>query len=519
MLVLGLNPGHDGAAAAVMDRALLFSMEAEKDSYPRYSPLNAATVLNAVEHLGEIPDVVAFTGGIKYGVANHRVGAGYLGARQIDERRMNFLGKRIAHFSSTHERAHVMSAIGMAPRDDSPLRAVLVWEGLIGCFYLIDSRWDITSTVPVLSGAGSRYANLFALADPTFLDGGVTGGDMSGKVMALAAYGHPREADPAVVDTVDRILTTPDFWPFPKNQFRDSPVYNAGVEADVAKDAFSLVTERIFDLFTTAAQENLPRDIPLHISGGCGLNCDWNHAWRELGHFSSVFVPPCPNDSGLAIGTAIDSLLTLTGDPYIDWSVYGGLEFEWDCEPLPNVWERRDLDLRALADALASGRIFAWVQGRAEIGPRALGNRSLIAEPFRRATHNRLNDIKQREDYRPIAPCCRIEDVGKVFDRDFEDPFMLYFRMFKSNKHEAVTHVDGSARCQTVSKETNKPLHDLLSAFADRHGVGMLCNTSLNFKRMGFINKTSDLGEYCQMRGVDGFVVGDAWYERKQGSG
>jgi hydroxymethyl cephem carbamoyltransferase len=218
----------------------------------------------------------------------------------------------------------------------------------------------------------------------------------------------------------------------------------------------------------------------------------------------------------LAIGTAIDSLLALTGDPYIDWDVYGGLEFEWDRVPDPLLWRRRDLDEKALADALAGGRICAWVQGRAEIGPRALGNRSLLAEPFNPATHNRLNEIKQREGYRPIAPCCRVEDLGKTFDRDFEDPYMLYFRMVRSNRFKAVTHVDGSARCQTVSKESNKPLHDLLTAFADRNGIGMLCNTSLNFKHKGFINKMSDLQEYCRARGVDDMVVGDAWFERRQ---
>ena len=89
---------------------------------------------------------------------------------------------------------------------------------------------------------------------------------------------------------------------------------------------------------------------------------------------------------------------------------------------------------------------------------------------------------------------------------------MLYFRMVNWNLG-AVTHVDGTARCQTVSRETNRPLHDLLSAFAERCGVGVLCNTSLNYKSMGFINKMVDLQKYCTTRGVDDIVVGDAWFE------
>jgi hydroxymethyl cephem carbamoyltransferase len=91
---------------------------------------------------------------------------------------------------------------------------------------------------------------------------------------------------------------------------------------------------------------------------------------------------------------------------------------------------------------------------------------------------------------------------------------MLYFRMVRSPDLAAVTHVDGSARVQTVTREENPPLHDLLSAFSERTGVGALCNTSLNFKGLGFINRTSDLVQYCETRGIDDFVVGDAWYRR-----
>jgi hydroxymethyl cephem carbamoyltransferase len=271
-------------------------------------------------------------------------------------------------------------------------------------------------------------------------------------------------------------------------------------------------------VFAHVAQEKIPADIPLYVTGGCGLNCDWNTMWRELGHFSSVLVPPCPNDSGSALGAAIDALHGVTGDPRVSWDVYCGLEFEWDREPDTSLWERRPVQDSELADALAGGRIVAWVQGRWEMGPRALGNRSLLAAPFERSMQDRLNVIKQREGYRPIAPVCRIEDAAKVFDRDFHDPFMLYFRMVRSPDVKAITHVDGSARVQTVTEEGNKRLHDLLSVFAERHGVGVLCNTSLNFKGKGFINRMSHLADYCEQRGIDDMVVGDAWFRRREQS-
>ena len=110
----------------------------------------------------------------------------------------------------------------------------------------------------------------------------------------------------------------------------------------------------------------------------------------------------------------------------------------------------------------------AWVQGRWEIGPRALGNRSLLAEASNASTRDRLNDIKQREAYRPIAPCCRLEDAGVVFNEDFEDPYMLYFRTVRPGAVPAVTHVDGSARVQTVTREGNAALYDLLTAVAEQ---------------------------------------------------
>jgi hydroxymethyl cephem carbamoyltransferase len=515
MLVLALNTGHDGAFAAVKDGRLLFSQEAEKDSFERHAHVNAQAVMNFIQGLGEIPDVVSLVGGWR--PRSGLVGTGYLGAELVEQRPINFFGRTVTLVESSHERSHIMSSIALAPRDDAPLRAALVWEGQVGKLYLVDGHGVVKREVPVLEMVGTRWSFLFALADPTFPDrGAFPWHTNAGKLMALAAFGDPDEADPIVTDVVDQVLTRfrPDRWASAKWRLRESPIHNAGVEADITKNAAALLSRRIFETFSTAAVEHLPPDIPFHISGGCGLNCDWNSMWRDLGHFSSVFVPPCPNDSGLAIGGAADALRLCTGDPFIDWDVYGGLEFEWDQEPDPSIWRRQAMTVGEVADALADGRIVAWVQGRAEIGPRALGNRSLLADPSDPRTRDRLNEIKQRENYRPIAPVCRIEDAAKVFDTDFEDPYMLYFRMVTSDRLGAVTHVDGSARCQTVTQKSNRRLHELLCAVADRSGIGVLCNTSLNFKGLGFINRMSHLAEYCEERGVDDFVAGDAWFQR-----
>jgi hydroxymethyl cephem carbamoyltransferase len=517
MLVIALKPGHDGGIAAVEGNSLLFSIEAEKDSWPRHFAVTVDTFLNACTHAGRIPDVVCVGGWFKPrgGFGARLVGAGYDGQETLSSS-SNFLGADVEIFSSSHERSHIMMALGMAPPDDSPLRAVLVWEGTIGRFYLVDDRWRLQRQIEVMVQPGARYGFVFALADPAVSDArGYPVPEFAGKLMALAAYGDPTSADAGVAETVDRIMA-PDFLlPVAKSEFRDSPIYNAGVEAQVTKDAAAMITDRIFEAFADVAERELPRDIPLLISGGCGLNCDWNVRWRDRGQFSYVFVPPCTDDSGSALGTAIDAVFTATGEPRpIDWTVYSGLEFEWDREPDRATWVRQALDKAALAGALAHGRIAAWVQGRWEIGPRALGNRSILAEPFTASIKDRLNEIKQREDYRPVAPCCRIEDAGRLFSDDSEDPYMLFFRMVTAPNLRAVTHVDGSARVQTVSRAQNERLHDLLSAFAERTGAGVLCNTSLNLRGCGFINRMSDLVAYCEGRGIDDMVVGDAWFTR-----
>jgi len=147
------------------------------------------------------------------------------------------------------------------------------------------------------------------------------------------------------------------------------------------------------------------------------------------------------------------------------------------------------------------------VNGKYEIGPRALGNRSIIAAPFRDSTRERLNEIKQREQFRPIAPICLREDAEKWFGCACESPYMLFTHRSTTDALSAVTHVNGTARIQTVTSSTNGKLFDLLVAFKLRTGYGVLCNTSLNFKGKGFINNLVDLDAYTTEHNLDGFVV------------
>ncbi|TWE27817.1 carbamoyltransferase N-terminal domain-containing protein [Prauserella muralis] len=279
MLVAACKPGHDGAIAVLDDGRLRFSLESEKDSFPRHSPFTPSTMLHVAERLDRVPDVVAL-GGWQSG--RLPVGAGYHGVAAPVRRSTRFLGEQVELFSSSHVRSHIMMALGMAPDSETPReQAVLVWEGVTGAFYLIGEDYTVQREIPVLDQPGARYAFLFALADPTFADtGAVPDLSDSGKLMALAAFGDTAHTDDAITDTVERILRQPTLYPAPKESFRDSPVYNAGVESEVATTAAAVLSDRLFTEFSLTAKEELPPGIPLRISGGCGLNCEWNARWR-----------------------------------------------------------------------------------------------------------------------------------------------------------------------------------------------------------------------------------------------
>jgi predicted NodU family carbamoyl transferase len=266
-------------------------------------------------------------------------------------------------------------------------------------------------------------------------------------------------------------------------------------------------SERIFETFHKFARTTLRRGLPLAIAGGCGLNCDWNTKWRESGLFSDVFVPPVANDSGSAIGTAIDAQHHFTGDAKIKWDVYSGLPFRTDAPLAVDRYDISDVSYHQVAEMLSNGLIIGWVNGRYEIGPRALGNRSILAAPFDDNSRVRLNEIKQREQFRPIAPVCLEDDAARWFGCHRDSPHMLFTFRANTDALPAVTHVNGTARLQTVAYHTNPHLHQLLVAFKERTGFGVLCNTSLNFSGKRCINNLEDLDTYAVDRGLDGFVV------------
>lgn len=517
MDVVGYNPGHDGAFVQLQDGRLTVSVEAEKDSNYRYTPIGSREIIDAFTRLDETPDILAVGGwwpreARPTGAPAH-VGYRGIGPNDILHEDRRFLGKTVRYFSSSHERSHLLCSYGMSPFPQGQPCYALVWEGAIGAFYEIDSDLSITLIADVMNQPGNRYASIYGLADPEFPQSApFSRFSDAGKLMAIASYSRRSTPTRDEEEIMDFLLSSRDVPLDLYEELRSSPHYNVGLDDVEFRNFAGIYSDRIFETFHRFAASNLRPGLPLIIGGGCGLNCDWNSRWRESEIFSDVFVPPVANDSGSAIGTAVDAQWHCTGEAKIEWDVYSGLPFDSNTTANLSRYDVHQVGLAEIAAMLESGLILGWVNGRYEIGPRALGNRSILASPFYDATRVRLNNIKQREQFRPIAPVCLESDAAQWFGCFSPSPYMLYTFRATTDALAAVTHVNGTARLQTVTTASNARLHDLLVEFKRRTGYGVLCNTSLNFSGKGFINNLRDLADYGADRALDGFIVEDHAY-------
>jgi len=236
----------------------------------------------------------------------------------------------------------------------------------------------------------------------------------------------------------------------------------------------------------------------LCIAGGVGLNCVANYQVLINSKFDNIFIHPNSGDNGLAVGQALHVYNQLQGNPrkyvattdslgklYSEDRIRQAVDARRGDENL-TIKEFGDLSelYDVMAAAIESGEITSWYQGRSEFGPRALGNRSIIADPRRQDMKDILNSrVKFRESFRPFTPSVLAERSSEFFEMDVDSPFMLLAAFVKPGKAElvpAITHVDNTARVQTVTREENERYYDLISAFDKRTGIPMVLDTSFN---------------------------------------
>ncbi len=244
------------------------------------------------------------------------------------------------------------------------------------------------------------------------------------------------------------------------------------------------------------------------LSGGSFLNCNANTSVKEETPFERVHLFPGCGDDGTAVGSALWVAHHLLDEPRSAYRArdlaYLGREYA-----TPAVGE--ELNIEQVARILAEGGIVAWYQGRSEFGPRALGNRSVLADPRRAGMRDVINfRVKQREWFRPLAPSVLEERAAEWFDFDGPSPFMLHSSQVKRPKEiPAVTHVDGSARQQTVNRQDNPAFYDLIAAFGRITGVPMLLNTSLNVNNEPLVETPDDALRFFRATAVHALVIND----------
>ncbi len=437
-----------------------------------------------------------------------------------------------------HHLAHAVSGFAVSPTSSAVVVA-------------IDGAGDQYTTV-VFHMDGTEHRELMTIPRPHSLGwiweattrwAGLGGLGQEGKLMGLAAYGEPIYAR-AFYEGFELLPTAPIFevdWS--TGQFRSpvgmqlfakalsmADVYgelepSAGIPCQLARDvAASLqqVTNEIMLAICNAARE-ATGETNLVLTGGVAMNSVTNGELMRTAGYESVFVPPNASDNGLGLGAALCAL-----QPHLPQAAlelrehhlpYVGPEFD-DAEieaalAAADLTSNKPADLYGeIASQLVEGKVVGWFQGRMEIGARALGNRSIIANPCRADMKDVVNgSVKFREPWRPFAPLVKRDKYGDWFDDAHDDvPYMTSTHVVTEAQRDripSVVHADGTGRVQTCTPEDNDRMYRLLDAFEARTGVPVLMNTSFNIKGMPIVCRPTDAIECFLATGMQTLVLGD----------
>ena len=343
----------------------------------------------------------------------------------------------------------------------------------------------------------------------------------SGKIMGLCSYGNVNK----------------EWLPYFENYYRRKPDglnykeylndlsnetglifdINNRLTGQTAWDLSATSQEAFENVFMEMAQPFLDKypNIPLITVGGCALNILLNTKLQKMLD-RPVFVPPNPNDCGIASGMILNHIKPKTA---IDLT-YAGTEVLDKHTLMSHVEERRakELDINILSKDLSEGKIVGVVRGTSEHGPRALGNRSIICNPAYPDMKDTLNaKVKNREWYRPFAPVCRLEDVEKYFNFSGESKWMSFCPTVRDEWREkltSITHVDGTARVQTVTYEQNPWLYNLIGEFEKLSGIGVLLNTSFNVNGKPILSRYVDALTVYDKTKLDCLVLSDYYFKK-----
>lgn len=464
-----------------------------------WDPLFLASIVNAPRHLAS--------------GAPHRLQARFAGVSLDGPYRWHFVDHHLAHAASAFlvspfEEAAVMTLDG---RGELATTTYSVGDGAtlrrIG-------QVDLPHSLGLLYERVTEYLGFLASSDEY-------------KVMALASFGKPaymaefrdivRLGDGGCY-RIDELRLEERFGPARE---RGGPLEQR--HYDIAHSLQQVLEETVLELVRWLHAETGSDN--LCLAGGVALNCVMNARLRDEGPFSDIWVQPAAGDAGTALGAAV--VVDAGERPGSDrsWRMndaflgpeYGDDEIEHFLTWSKLSYRRLDDVAGETADLLAGDKIIGWFQGRHEFGPRALGSRSILASPIQPSMQEKLNEIKDREDFRPVAPVVLEEEAGAWFSGAGRSPYMLFVNDVSPDKADhipAVRHVDGTARIQTINEGQHPRYYQLLKEFQARTGVPVLVNTSFNTRGEPIVCSPRDAVECFWTSPLDALVIGSFLLEK-----
>jgi carbamoyltransferase len=487
-LLLGSHAGN-----ATITLPLEPSAHATSEWLSPWDPLFLSSIVNAPRQLAA--------------GAPHHIKSRFKGVRHDGPYQWHFI---------EHHLAHEASAFLAAPYDEC---AVLTMDGrgeLATTSYgmYLDRRYRRLKQVNLPHSLGLLYE---AVTDHL----GFLHSSDEYKVMALASFGKPVYA-PLLREVVQYkgggdYAVKPAEWEKIFGSPRERGTEFTQDHMNIASSLQVVLEETVLQMVEWLHQETGADN--LCMAGGVALNCVLNAKVRDQTPFKSVWVQPASGDSGTSLGAALWVDGQNRGLSKRHWQMdhaflgpsYGDEEIEAFLKLAKLRYRRADNLAVDVAELLRQNKVIGWFQGRMEFGPRALGSRSILASPLDSSMQSHLNLIKDREDFRPVAPVVLEEDVAEWFVDGAVSPFMVFVydvRPDKADRIPAVRHVDGTARIQTINRSQNAPYYDLLRAFKERTGVPVLINTSFNTRGEPVVCSPRDAVESFCSTPLDVLAIG-----------
>jgi carbamoyltransferase len=557
MITLGINYSrmHDSSACLARDGELLFAVEEERISRlkhdARFPRLAIQSCLDFAQVRADQIDEVCFGWPTAGPAFRHDLKCMATGRTPITF--LNFV-TTAAHFLSLwhqksgakvferyfgpmrakmrfvdHHLAHAISAYSYSGFDKA---AVVVMDGrgaweASSIWYGHDGRLDHVQTIPWPNSLGLFYAQF------TQYLGFVPYSD-EWKVMGLAPYGNPGINLSEFISLKNELyevnapllLERKDGSSAIARRFGPERMPESEIDDSFKNVAFAVqhaCEVAMLGLVKLAMKKTNCRN--LCLAGGVALNSKANGKIQASGIVDKIFVQPAPSDDGVALGAVFA--------PYLDNGgrlpmkplrhAYFGPEYtDAEIEKALRTYKLRATKLdnvaSTTAEMLANGKIIGWFQGRMEFGPRALGHRSILADPRDPEMNTKVNNaVKFREWWRPFAPSVLKEAAGEYLEYACDSPFMILTNPVRPEKRSvipSVTHVDGSARPQTVEKDINPLYWNLISEFGNRTGVPVIMNTSFNLRGEAIVNTPTDAVRTFFSSGMDALIIGSFMVEK-----